>query len=82
MTIEQTVDIPASRRLTIDVPSDIPVGPVILTFTPKPAAPAEKTAPSLRSLRGIDKDRDTMNAYFKRHWAENDRERAEEQYSV
>ncbi|GHV37760.1 hypothetical protein AGMMS49546_06590 [Spirochaetia bacterium] len=34
MTIEQTVDIPASHRLTIDVPRDIPTGPVILTFTP------------------------------------------------
>ena len=34
MTITQTVDIPASRRLTIDVPSEIPTGPVILAFTP------------------------------------------------
>jgi hypothetical protein len=34
MVIEQTVDIPVSRRLTIDVPREIPVGRVILTFTP------------------------------------------------
>ena len=34
MTITQTVDIPVSRRITIDVPSEVPVGPVILTFTP------------------------------------------------
>ena len=34
MTIEQTVEIPANHRLTIDVPSEVPVGPVILTFTP------------------------------------------------
>ncbi|GHV94883.1 hypothetical protein AGMMS50293_12030 [Spirochaetia bacterium] len=30
----------------------------------------------LLSLRGIDKDRDTMEAYFKRHHADNERERA------
>ena len=34
MTIEQTVEIPADRRLTIDVPREVPAGPVILTFTP------------------------------------------------
>jgi hypothetical protein len=35
MSITQTVEVPASRRLTIDVPPEIPVGPVILTFTPQ-----------------------------------------------
>jgi hypothetical protein len=35
MTIEQTVIIPANHRLTIDVPREVPAGPVILTFTPK-----------------------------------------------
>jgi len=39
MSVTQTVDVPASHRLTIDVPSEVPTGPVILTFTPakKPA---------------------------------------------
>ena len=37
MTITQTVDIPASHRLTIDVPREVPAGPVILTFTPAAA---------------------------------------------
>ncbi|GHV76872.1 hypothetical protein AGMMS49942_16930 [Spirochaetia bacterium] len=37
MTIEQTVDVPASHRLTIDVPRDIPAGRTILAFTPAPA---------------------------------------------
>ena len=36
MTITQTVDIPDSRRLVIDVPREVPVGRVILTFTPEP----------------------------------------------
>ncbi|MCL2069666.1 MAG: hypothetical protein FWH19_01605 [Treponema sp.] len=36
MTITQTVDIPADRRLIIDVPKEIPAGRTILTFTPAP----------------------------------------------
>jgi hypothetical protein len=34
MTIEQTVMIPADHRLIIDVPREVPAGPVIITFTP------------------------------------------------
>ena len=34
MTITQTIKIPANRRLTIDVPREIPTESVILTFTP------------------------------------------------
>ena len=34
MTITQTVDIPADRRLVIDVPREIPAGRAIIAFTP------------------------------------------------
>jgi len=34
MSITQTVEIPANRQLTIDVPSEITTRAVILTFTP------------------------------------------------
>jgi len=34
MTVTKTVEIPANRRLTVDVPREVPVGPVILAFTP------------------------------------------------
>ena len=34
MTITQTVDIPESRRLVIDVPPEIPAGRTVLAFTP------------------------------------------------
>ncbi|MDR0443024.1 MAG: DUF2281 domain-containing protein [Treponema sp.] len=34
MAITQMVEVPDSRRLVIDVPREIPTGPVILTFTP------------------------------------------------
>ena len=40
MSITQTVEIPPSHRLTIDVPREVPAGPVILTFTPE-AKPKE-----------------------------------------
>jgi hypothetical protein len=33
MTIEQTVEIPANHRLTIEVPPEIPAGKAILVFT-------------------------------------------------
>ena len=36
MSVTQTIDIPASHRLTIDVPSEVPAGPAVLTFTPAP----------------------------------------------
>jgi hypothetical protein len=35
MTIEQTVEIPPSRRLLIEVPPEVPAGRAILTFTPQ-----------------------------------------------
>ena len=41
MTITQTVEIPPSRRLTIEVPREVPTGTVTLTFTPKPADETE-----------------------------------------
>jgi hypothetical protein len=33
MTVTQTVDIPADRRITLEVPREVPPGRVILTFT-------------------------------------------------
>jgi len=35
MSITQTVDIPDTRRITIDVPNEVPTGRVVLTFTPE-----------------------------------------------
>jgi hypothetical protein len=34
MTITQTVDIPESHRLVIDVPREVPAGRTVITFTP------------------------------------------------
>jgi hypothetical protein len=75
MLIEQTVEIPANHRLTIEVPQEVPAGRTTLIFKPLSEAPAEQEKNGWRSLMGIDKGKDTMEAYFQRHWAENDRER-------
>jgi hypothetical protein len=45
MTIEQTVEIPANHRLTIEVPPEIPAGKAILAFTPAPAPVQRKIDP-------------------------------------
>jgi len=47
MSVTQTVEVPASRRLTIDVPPEIPAGQVIITFTPASTQRAKEydTAP-------------------------------------
>jgi hypothetical protein len=34
MSITRTIEVPVNHRLTIDVPPEVPAGPVILTFTP------------------------------------------------
>ena len=39
MSITQTVVIPDNHKLVIDVPREVPAGPVILTFTPEKPEP-------------------------------------------
>jgi hypothetical protein len=34
VTFTQTVEIPADRRITLEVPREVPTGTVILSFTP------------------------------------------------
>jgi hypothetical protein len=54
MTIEQTVEIPVSRRLTIDVPHEVPVGKVILSFTPV----RDQTPPDRKADEGAPENTD------------------------
>ena len=42
MTITQTIEIPVDRRITLEVPPQIPPGQVIITFTPKTALHEQK----------------------------------------
>ena len=78
MTIEQTVDIPASRHIAFDLPFTFPIGKAKVALTVTSEGETAQPVKPLRLLRGIDKGRDTMEAYFKRHHADNDRERERE----
>ena len=42
MTITQTIEIPADRRIILEVPPQIPAGKVILSFTPARTATPKK----------------------------------------
>jgi len=61
MTITQTIDIPADRRITLDVPREVPTGPVVLTFTPASAA---KTEPQNVPVFGCSKGKYHMAEDF------------------
>jgi hypothetical protein len=74
MIIEQTVDIPADRRVHLDfeVPIEIPIGKAQISVTPLAETPV--THISLLSLRGSCKNLDTMEAYFERKRVEKELE--------
>jgi hypothetical protein len=50
MSVTQTVEVPESRMITIAVPREVPVGPVILTFTPD--STKAKKVPVFGCLKG------------------------------
>jgi hypothetical protein len=52
MTIEQTVEIPADHRLTIELPREVPAGRAKLTVS---ISPGEKTIKISRQMRNIMK---------------------------
>ena len=75
MTIEQTIEIPANRRIILDLPPELPVGKakVELTITPE-TTPQVISVKPLASFLGVDKGCDTMEAYFARKRADKARE--------
>jgi hypothetical protein len=57
MTIEQTIEVPASRKLTLEIPPEIPMGKVILTLTPAQGANPDESLEQLTAeLRDLCKD--------------------------
>jgi hypothetical protein len=82
MTIEQTVEIPADRRLHLDFefPHEIPVGKARVTVTPVVETPKSNNA--LLSLRGSCKGLDTMEAYFERKRADKELEDRKERQRI
>ncbi|MDR2490037.1 MAG: hypothetical protein LBD20_01375 [Spirochaetaceae bacterium] len=56
MVIEQTVEIPANRRVYLEVPPYIPEGRATITFSVSPSDYSLQSVKSWRSYRGIFKD--------------------------
>ena len=78
MTIEQMVEIPEDRRIVLDLPPDLPVGKarIVVIISPEPLPPGEDIK-SLKSLFGIHKGMDTLDAYFERKRADKAKEDAQ-----
>ena len=55
MTITQTVEIPASRRIFLELPLDLPVGRAKVTIMPEAARPAASIDEPSVNLRGLAK---------------------------
>ena len=73
MTIEQTVEIPASRRIFLDLPLELPVGKarVEIKVSPadEPGMEDSDTAADTGDAFGIWKDRDiSLSAIRERAW--------------
>jgi hypothetical protein len=66
MTIEQTVEIPANRRITLELPCEVPEGKVVLTFTPAQTDPLQgisrKKTPVFGCARGQFRMADDFDA--------------------
>jgi len=61
MTVTQIVDIPVNRRLTIDVPREVPTGRVILTFTKASAAAETLERSEARDIELINRNAERLN---------------------
>ena len=59
MTITQTLEIPADRRIILEVPSHLPMGKVILTLTPAGSTPAMSEE---QEIELINRNVDRLNA--------------------
>jgi len=55
MTIEQTVEIPASRRIFLDLPFELPIGKAKITITPQTKKFVENAYEKVTNLRGLAK---------------------------
>ena len=61
MSITQTVEITASRRITVDVPQEIPLGKTILTFTPVPSGREYIQRSEARDMEIINQNAEELN---------------------
>jgi len=70
MGIVQTVNIPDTRRITIDVPQEVPTGMAVITFTVAPLAVSPRTAEEALKIaieRTADPNRKPISRHFGKH---------------
>ena len=74
MTITQTVDIPDSHRLTIDVPPEVPAGKTVLAFTPASGERLPGGSPrtveealQMAAEKAADPNRKPISRHFGKH---------------
>ena len=70
MTITQTIEISADRRITLEVPREVPEGKARFEYRIIPFVKKEEKPIPLLSLRGSCQGLDTMDAYFARKQAD------------
>ena len=61
MNVTQTLEIPVSRRLTIDIPREIPAGLVMITFTPASADTETMERSDARDIELINRNAERLN---------------------
>jgi hypothetical protein len=62
MSVTQTVEVTANRRLIIDVPREVPLGQVKLTYTPVTSADAADDGPDFEGECPLCAESHTPNA--------------------
>ena len=53
MTIEQTIEIPASHRIFLDLPPELPAGKAKITITPQTEKQITNAYETIGNLRGL-----------------------------
>jgi len=66
MTVTQTLDIPADRRITLEVPREIPIGRTIIAFTP--ASETENPKYNAKAMAAIEEGKAIMRGDIKVKW--------------
>ena len=71
MTIEQTIDIPADRKIILEVPRSIPAGKTILSFTPISTSDTNEKSPrttqealQIAQAKAADPNRKPLSRHF------------------
>ena len=59
MTVTQSIDIPANRRITLEVPPQVPTGRTIIAFTP--ASPVKRKMTEAEEIEYINQNAESLN---------------------